>query len=147
MPRAKTQWIVVADGAKARIFSRLAPAGALDLIHDRVSAEARHPTQELGAERPGRTFDSATPNRHALEPRGDFQEQAKEAFLKGLAKELGPAALEGLFHELILVAAPRALHVLRDTLPAAARARLVGTLDKDLTGLAVADLPRYLEAA
>lgn len=146
MPRATTQWIVVANGAKARIFSRLAPAGALELVSEHSSDDARHPSKDLGSDRPGRTFDSAGPGRHAMEPRGDFQELAKEAFVRDLARDLDQAATEGLFHELILIAAPRALHGLREGLSGPAQGRVVRTLDKDLTAAAPADIAKHLEA-
>ena len=57
---------------------------------------------------------------------------AKDTFTRLVAEELSAAAARDEFDELLLVAPPRALHELREALDATAKAKLVGTLEKDL---------------
>ena len=54
------------------------------------------------------------------------------------------AADAGRFAELVLVAPPDVMHILRDRLDQAARTRLVGTLMKDLVGVPDHELQPHL---
>lgn len=68
-----TTWILVADQARARLFS-LDPTdgaaeGGLREIAGFVNPEGRLSARELGAARPPRTHDRMGASRHAIEPR------------------------------------------------------------------------------
>ncbi len=56
----------------------------------------------------------------------------KEKFARLVGEQINAAAARDEFDELLLVAPPRALQELQDALDAVARAKLVGTLEKDL---------------
>jgi protein required for attachment to host cells len=56
----------------------------------------------------------------------------KEKFVRLVGDQINAAAGRNEFDELLLVAPPRALGELRDALDAAAQAKLVGMLEKDL---------------
>ena len=75
---------VVADGGRARIVRKRARQGdrqqAFDTIQELVSADLHRATHELGAERPGRTRESATSARHAVQPRQDLHRAEKQNF-------------------------------------------------------------------
>lgn len=148
MPRkSTTTWIVVADGAKARILERAGARGPLSLVSGQVfaEAEARRPTRETGSDRPGRVYESADSARHAMAPRVDWRRFAKEQFARGIAGILEEAALDKKYEALVLVAPPRVLGDLRSALGRHTAALVTREIARDLTNLPDHDLPAHLD--
>lgn len=143
--KAIRTWIVIADGAQARLFQNAGPGKGLALLPDGEMQGERAPTREIGSERPGRVHDRMGPGRHAMAPRADWHEQQKQDFLKQVAARLDAAAAEKAFDRLILVAPAKALGELRAALGRGTAQRITGDLPKDLTPLPTAELPRHLD--
>ncbi|UCH73938.1 MAG: host attachment protein [Rhodospirillales bacterium] len=141
-----TTWFVIADGAKARVLARHGGAGPLEPASELcfTEAEARLPSRDVGADRPGRVHESADTARHAMEPRVDWHRFAKQQFAKSVAAALEAAAQAKRFGQLVLVAPPRTLGDLRQALGPHAAARVAGEIAKDLTNLPDHDLPAHL---
>jgi len=142
--KAEIEWALIADAQRCRILERRAPFGPW---HEKpeLAVEIDSPlSRDLGTERPGRTQESANAARHAIEPKTDPHRQAKQDFARDLAEWL--EAQTAHYDRLILVAPPAFLGDLREALGDAAGKRLVGTLDKDLTRHALADLGPHLDA-
>jgi protein required for attachment to host cells len=97
---------------------------------DSVSAHKR--SSELGSDRPGRSFESATPARHGVEPKTDPHTLEKTRFADFVSNLISMAARKAEFERLVLVAPARVLAEIRDRLEPDAVARLVGELQKDL---------------
>ena len=130
--RPWTLWIAIADGEHARIVqpdgdNELRTLKALD------AAAAHLRSRELTSDRPGRSFESATPGRHAIEPRHDPHALEKERFAHLVAEELNDAVGRDACDELVVAAPARMLHDICRALDAKAAERLAGTLEKDLT--------------
>lgn len=142
MARHSITWILVADGARARVFRRVGPAGPVAELEEGCFEGERRPSRELGGDRPGRTFDSAGPGRHAMEPPSDPHRLAETAFLREVTAWLSEREREGAFERLILVAAPRALGELRRLLPPALAQRVVEEVASDLTRAEAAEIAR-----
>lgn len=142
--KKKVTWILVADGARARILKNEGPGKGLQPAVDQEFRHALPRTRELGVERPGRTQESATSARHALDNPVDWHRFEKEKFAKEMAKILDKAAAAGEFERLVLVAPPRTLGDLRGALAAATRKMVSGELDKDLTQVTLGELPEHL---
>jgi protein required for attachment to host cells len=141
---AEIEWALVADAQHARVLQRQIPFGAWSEREDEAIAIDNPPSRERGTERPGRVHESATAARHAVEPRTDPHREAKRAFARHLAERLEAAA--GSYARLLLVAPPAFLGDLRAALGDAARAKLAGTLDKDLAKAPLADIAGHLDA-
>lgn len=144
---AKTTWILIADGAKARILERSGPNAALAPASDRcfTESEAREPTRDIGTDRPGRVHESADATRHAMEPRVDWHRYAKEQFAKSVADALEQAALKKKYEELVLVAPPQTLGDLRGALGQHARALVTTEVAKDLTNIADHEIAAHID--
>jgi protein required for attachment to host cells len=141
----RTMWVVVADGARARIFQGDPRVGHLELVMPELTGRAREKGSELLADRPGRSLDSSqVGNRHAMEPSTDPKEVEKERFARELASTLEKAADEGRFARLMLVAPPKMLGELREVLAEKVKEKIVKEVDKDLTWVAVHELPAHL---
>lgn len=142
MKKAKL-WYVIADGGRARFVER-DEAGIFRTVSSFVSTELHASTHELGCDRPARVKESASPSRHAVEPRRDLHEAAKEDFVRTVAAELAALHGEGKFDELVLVAPPRVLGEFRDCLSKPTAKAVVKELDKDLTKVPDHELPAHL---
>jgi protein required for attachment to host cells len=126
-------WIVVADGANARFLMwRGLKSGATGISGHTFERDSP-PTHELGTDRPGRVHDSTGHARHAIQPRTDSHDEQEKAFLRLVMRRLHEAFDSGAFDDVVLIAPPRALGVLRNKLPAQLSKCVVLEIDKDLT--------------
>jgi protein required for attachment to host cells len=138
-------WILIADGEHARV---VVPAARQQFrtISSLDSTTAHRRSADLGTGEPGRSYESANPARHAIEPKTDPHRAAKQDFVRYLADQMNTAATGGEYDHLVLVAPTHALHDLREALGQEAVARLAGTLAKDIVKVADVDLAGHLEA-
>ena len=140
-------WIVVADGGQARVLGVGGDRRGLTVLREMTSVEAHRRTQDLVSDRPGRSFESASTTRHAIDPRHDAHEEARQRFIAQLALMLNEDNRARQFDELILILPPDLSTPLRDGLDDATRARVRETLLKDLTKAPLHDiLERLVEA-
>lgn len=142
-----TTWIVIADGAHARVLEQDREARSFKPAFEQEFFGQVAQSKEIGSDRPGRTFDSAGQGRHAMEPPTDPQRHAKFTFAAELAKHLQKAAATNRFDRLVLVAAPKTLGDLRGLLPDTVKKRIVAEIDKDLTRVATRDLGQHLDSS
>ncbi|MGD1879033.1 MAG: host attachment protein [Kiloniellaceae bacterium] len=144
--KATRSWIVIADGAQARILENTGPGKGLTPL----PAEERHqdlrPSRDINADRPGRTHDRMGPGRHAMEPPSDPHREEKRHFATELAGRLNAAAQKQSYDRLVLVAPAKTLGDLRQALSKEAAAKVEGELSKDLIQIADQDLPDHLNA-
>jgi len=145
MVRHRTLLVVVADGGHARFLRWSAGMPREERVFDSSTVHRR--AAELSSDRPGTGFESASPARHAMEPRHDPHELAKEEFAKLVADEVSEAAESGGFDGVVLAAPARVLNVIRGNLDAAAAGKIAGVLRKDLVKLPEAGLETQLRAA
>jgi protein required for attachment to host cells len=146
MPQHRKIWFVVADGSRARIVTRPAEATGYEIVAEYEAPQVRRPSRDIVSDRPGRAQESASPARHAVEPRQDPHRAAKESFLCKLADELDRANERGAFDQLVLYADPHSLAVLRQKLNETTRAKVAAEFPKDLTKVPLPELDRHLES-
>ncbi|NIA70333.1 host attachment protein [Pelagibius litoralis] len=137
-------WIVVADGAHARILENDGPGKGLTPLTAEETNRTPRPSREIDADRPGRTHDRMGPGRHAMEPPSDAHRNEKRRFAEDLAQQLNTAVLRHRYDRLILIAPAKTLGDLRRSLNKEATARIHGELPKDLTPIADGDLADHL---
>jgi protein required for attachment to host cells len=139
-----TTRVLVAHDAGARSFEHRGPGkGLIELSHVPFEDGRRH-SGELNSDRPGRAFDRASNSRSAYEPHQDAKQHAIAHFAKQLALELWRDYSNGAFHQLVLVAPPRFLGVLRDALDHKLVRVVIGTVAKDLPRASAAELGRHV---
>jgi protein required for attachment to host cells len=139
-------WIVIADGAQARILENHGPGKGLIPLPAEAMQKTPRPSRDINADRPGRTHDRFGPGRHAMEPPSDPHREEKRRFADLLAEHINAAALKNSYDRLILVAPAKTLGDLRQALSKEAAAKLDGEMPKDLTKVADHDLPDHLTA-
>jgi protein required for attachment to host cells len=136
-------WYVIADGGAARFVERDL-RGMFRTVVSLVSPKVHERSHDLGLDRPARVQESASPSRHAVEPRRDLHEAAKEDFVRTVAAELAVLHEQGQFDELVLVAPARVLGELKDSLSKPMAKVVVKELQKDLTKVPDHELAGHL---
>ncbi|HEY4136600.1 MAG TPA: host attachment protein [Alphaproteobacteria bacterium] len=145
MPK-KTTWVLIADGARARILANHGPNTGLVPVPGTAHDNPVPKNSELVSDRPGRAFPAGgTAARAAIEPRTDWHQFEKQKFAHHIASLLDVAATDGDFDDLVMVAPPETLGELRSSLAAGTRAKVSAELPKDLTRHQLADLPGHLD--
>ena len=125
------RWVVVADQSKARIFTTDEPRGPLLELASMVNPYGRAQEQELASDRPGRSFDSQGQGRHGMGQTVEPAEQETIRFAKEIADHLQDACNDGRCKELLLVAGPHLLGLLRKQLNTPDSIK-VSAIDKNL---------------
>jgi protein required for attachment to host cells len=87
--------------------------------------------------------ESSGTSRSAVE-QTDWHQQDEDEFLKQIGKHLDEATRTGKADALIIVAAPRALGVLRTTYSHGVKEALVAEIDKDMVNMPVYEIEKQL---
>lgn len=124
-------WVLIADGARARILENDGPGRGLKEVPGAAFSAEHAATHDIVRDRSGRTHESVGPGRSAIEAHSDPHRELKRKFADLLAGELASAL--GRYDRLVLVAAPVTLGDLRAALTDQVRAKITGELASDLT--------------
>jgi protein required for attachment to host cells len=136
--------IVVADQAEA-IFYDVPSLEARPTEVGRISDPVAHQhDRELASDRPGRSYESVGGARHAIERENAPRRQEAVRFARRISCRLDDALRKGEFEELIVVAGPPFLGLIRSELSRPARERLVHEVPKDLVHGPLESLRRHL---
>ncbi len=139
----KKVWVLVADGARARIFTKqsrkLSNAMGQDFVADNIKDSVAE------ADKPGRAFESANSARHAYEPRTDWHDYQKEQFAKSLCDILQKANERSEFDELIIISPPKTLGGIRNHLNKQVISKITAEFPKDITKYTEQELSAFLE--
>ena len=140
----KKTWVVAAESGQARIFlleNRVAPLKDIDELSNPV---ARAHERDLISDRPGRAFDSGGQGRHSMEPQIDPKQQEAIAFAKKINERLEQGRTKGDFEELILIAPPEFLGILRHNINGNTTKHVTKTIAKRLVQKDETEIREYL---
>ena len=121
-------WVVVADRSRARIFSVDSPRGPLHELESLVHPEARAHERDLTSDRPGRASDQ-----HVLNAAHTARDQQAAEFAREIVERLEGGRVKGGFEQLVLVAAPDLLGMVRKAMNGKLSKLVSRTVDKNLT--------------
>lgn len=143
MIKQKKTWVLVADGARARIFVKNSNHLTNVMGQDFVGENLKD--SEAGTDKPGRGYESANSARHAYQPRTDWHQYHKELFAKELCTILEKANEDAEFDELIIISPPKTLGDIRAHLSKHTLTKVKAELPKDVTKFSEHELVSYLE--
>jgi protein required for attachment to host cells len=138
-------WVLIADGARARILENDGPGHGLIAKPGLVFHGDHGATHDLVSDRQGRSFSSQGPGRSAIESHSDPHRELKKAFVHQLAEVLADGIEQSSYDRLILVASPVTLGDLRTALPDKVRAVVTGEIAQDLTKTPNAEVAKHLK--
>jgi protein required for attachment to host cells len=139
----KLTWILVADNTQARIFTAESPSSALEEIEGLAHTEGRLHDREITTDLPGR-IKSADGSRHALEQATDPKKHEADNFAHSIAKFLEDAYNDNQYTQLLIIAEPSFLGLLRLCLPEQVKKHVCFELDKNITTQSAADIRKHL---
>lgn len=130
-PSRIRSWYVVARRTEAVIYKEDAQHH-FQFVYRLVNPRGRKPEIELDSDRPGRGASSANGTfHHALDRSWNRHETVAKKFAKKIAQALTHAARQNRFDELVLVAEPHFLGMLRDEIPASLRAKIKHEVNRE----------------
>lgn len=125
----QASWVVVADAARARIFSLM--DGELTPQDVLTHPESQMHTGDLRTGGKGESIESHGAAARQADPQVSTMEKHAERFAKEIAEYLRLARTKNYFERLIIVAAPQELGRMRDNLDSATAALLEKSIDKN----------------
>jgi protein required for attachment to host cells len=136
-------WILLADGAQAKVFAHSGPGTGLTPVEDLLFEEEPLKASEIMADKPGRSFSSAGHGRSAMEYSSDPVAVRETRFVKSVAHALEKKYEQSAFGRLIIAAAPTALGDIRDAMGKNLKEAVVAEMPKDLTNLPTPQLEKH----
>jgi protein required for attachment to host cells len=138
-------WIAVCDGTRALLFENVGDHVYPKLETRETLSQDNPPAHMQGASAPGRVFGSA--GRRSAVDVVDHHDLAEQTFLRDFAQALDRIVNQRRISRMVVVAPPRALGHLRQTMPAGVRRVIVRELDHDYTHLPSYEIERLLMRA
>ena len=133
--------VIVADNARARIFSSHSVIKHLEEIEGFAHPEARLSNRELVRDTSGKSVDQ----HGSLDPATSPNDHEEQDFARLLGKHLKDLHNQQHFDQLILIASPKFLGVLRKALPGPLDQLVTRSIDKDLTTASVEQIIDYIK--
>lgn len=138
--------VVVADGRKMLFFRNEGDAAYPNLVVETAQERINPADRDQKTDKAGRA-SSPQGAAHGSMEEVDFHQQEEDRFAADTANLLKQRALANDFEALIIVAPPKTLGEMRKHYHKEVSQRLIGELDKDLTGHPVPDIEQALIAA
>ena len=140
-----TTLVVVAQRSRARLFDHKASGKGLTEIQDLVHPEARLHGLDLETERPGRVHDRVGPARHGMAQEETTKEREASNFAREVADAIETRRTHEGFDQLILIAEPGFLGMLRKTLDPVSAKNVLGEVRKEIVDRKVDEIAGYLK--
>lgn len=144
--KSHKRWYLVANRAEARIYQDR-PKHAFEFLMRLENPEGRLSEMDLDSDRPGRGFASASSRgviSHALDKTSIRHETTAKRFASEIAKVLESGAHEDKFHDLVLVAEPHFLGLLRAVIPSSVKSRIGLEINRELAQGSDRELGEYI---
>lgn len=139
----KLTWILVADSTRARIFTADTPSSPLEEIEDIAHTEGRLHDRQITSDLSG-GIKSSGAGGHSFELPTDPKKHEIDNFAHHIAQHLEDAHNTHRFEQLIIVAGPTFLGMLRNNLSEHLKPLVRLELDKELTAFSAADIRQHL---
>jgi protein required for attachment to host cells len=139
----KSTYILVADNVRARIFTAESPSSPLQEIEALAHTEGRLHDREMTSDFPGKIKGEGNVG-HAFEQPTDPKKHEADNFAHRIAHYLEEAHNANKFEQLLIIAEPSFLGLLRINLPEQIKKRVCFELDKNITTHSADDIRKHL---
>lgn len=133
--------IVVADAARARLFKTEASLADIEEMDELVHPDSRKRDRELGSRTPVRSANQ----KGSLQPRTFPKDYEEQSFARELGKHLKSLHNRLHYEELILIASPRFLGLLRNELDSTTDKLVSKSINKELLQAGVDEIVEYIK--
>jgi protein required for attachment to host cells len=139
----KSTFILVADSSRARFFTAESPSSPLEEIEALTHTEARLHDREMTSDLPGKIKGDGSMG-HAFEQPTDPKKHEASNFAHQIAHYLEKAHNEKKYEQLLIIAEPSFLGMLRIQLPEQIMKLVCFELDKNITMHSADDIRKHL---
>jgi protein required for attachment to host cells len=139
----KSTLILVADNSRARFFTAETPASSLVEIEALAHTEGRLHDREITSDLPGKIKGNGRMG-HAFEQATDPKKHEADNFAHRIAHYLEEAHNANKFEQLLIIADPSFLGLLRNQLSEQIKKLVCFELDKNITTHSVDDIRKHL---
>ena len=139
----KNTWVLVADSSRARLFVAGSATSALTEFETLTHMEAKQHERKITSDLPGSQAGSDG-RHHGMSSETDPKKYEDIEFAKTVSQHLEDARNKHTFNELIVVAAPAFLGLLREHLTAETLKLITLEIDKNLTQHSEEDIRQHL---
>ena len=136
-------WILICDGRTALLAFNAGDELAPNLQVRKRWEHTVSATHEQGTDKPGRAFSSSDRRRSAVETT-DYHRLEETQFLAHVASALEENVAEQVIRNLIVVAPPRAMGILRAAFPSSVRKLVRQEIEKDYVRAPTHEIERRL---
>ena len=140
-----TTWILSANRSNASLFESDWPGSSIRRLQDIPHPQGRMQNKDIDTDKPGRVFDSFGNGRHSTSPKQEPTEHIAQQFALDLAEILNKGRLTHAYNNLVLIAEPKFLGVLRAALDKNTESLVTQTVNKELIDVREQDLAEYLK--
>ena len=141
----KSTLILVADNVRARIFTAETPSSPLEEIEALAHTEGRLHDRDITSDYPGKIKGEGSVG-HAFEQPTDPKKHEADNFAHRIAHYLEEAHNEKKFEQLLIIAEPSFLGLLRNHLSEQIKKQVCFELDKNITTHSLDDIRKHLPA-
>ncbi len=132
-------WIVVADGAKARVMEYYGPDEPLVVVPDGEFSHPDLPSREIASDNRGQGYTGkGISQAGSKEFSSDPHEFEEARFIAQVSEFLNAHVTD--FDQLVVAAAPKALGTLRKKVSSDVQKKISAEFDKDLAGFSLEDM-------
>ena len=139
MPIANNALVLVTDGRKTLFFRNEGDENQIDLRTEEFDERDDAPDRELKSDAAGSSKQSFGFGRPAL-GETDFHQLEEDRWAQSAAEAVNKRVLQNDFEQLVVIAPPKTLGLIRKKLHKEAERRLVCELPKEMTGRPIPDI-------
>ena len=139
MPLANNALVLVTDGRKTLFFRNHGDENQIYLRTEAHDEREDSKDRELRTDAPGTTAQSAGFGRATYEET-DFHQQEEDRWAVAAADEVNKRVLRSNFDQLVIIAPPKTLGLIRKKLHKEAERRLVREIPKEMTARPIPDI-------
>ncbi|MCC7258223.1 MAG: host attachment protein [Gammaproteobacteria bacterium] len=137
-------WILVADSSAAQVYATRHPRAAPTLVHSLDHMQSRLRPRERGTDQPGRVHDRFGPARHSLDTAQQAKSEERHRFAREISDYLAEAQRRKQFRQLVVMAGPAFLGVLREVFGKTLGQAIIAEVPKDLVGQDAAAIQAHM---
>lgn len=139
MPLANNTLVLVTDGRKTLFFRNQGDQNQIDLRTEAFDEREDLPNSEMKTDAAGATAQSGGFGRPAFEET-DFHQQEEDRWAQAAAEAVNKRVLKNNFDQLVVIAPPKTLGLIRKKLHKEAERRLLCEIPKEMTGRPIPDI-------
>ncbi len=139
----KLTWVLVADKSRARFF-KAKTASQIEEIMDFTHIEGRLHERDLTTDLPGKDANKGAPGKHSFQDKIEPKQQEAIDFSKHVARYIEDAVKENKFEQLMIIAEPSFLGMLRKQFSDEVKQLISFELDKNITTHDITDIREHL---